>query len=1301
MNKKDPSIKVAAVIFAVGAIGAHADAARRYVNINLTTGANNGTSWANAYRGTTCLDTANTASVAGDEIWVARGTYKPSQRTVAGNPRSARFNFNGNVSQYGGFVGNETSISQRDALAMRVNPTVLSGDVAGNDGPINGAINLAAYADNVWQIARRSEQTTVTVLDGFTFVGANSDNTPVAGDAVTGALGIDEQEAGNSNGSVAIVQNCQFLRNRVISDGGAGIRFTAGSGGAEAGRLVLTNCFFAGNAAPGLQGGALKITGNSGGHTLLQCVFTGNSAAGGAAVSTGEATFTNCTFSANASTGPNGAVTDSTSTNSLTVQNCIFSGNTRNNGVNDLLAQVDNATSTYSCFHGFAVAGTGNLDFNPYFTDLDGADDVVGTLDDDLRLAYGFGPTFVSCVEGGNNNVNINPVGVGGTQALPSTDINGRPRIADNLLGAPTVDMGAYEASEGIPFGINDRVWKNLSAPGFTSNASAWHAGLPTSTTFNYVRREYITGLEAASLVMAAPASISWGALTFSSAGEVFFSVAPGQLLTFNPTFGGIVVDTKSQLVWTGSATAPKLSCGYGFFDSPHSPFLPSYGLVISGSATQFNVTKTYAEAGSIVNAGAMKVDGARVTCSTFDSTGFLHIDGPLPAGFTSNLVVQESLEVGASLLITGGGVLSSRSARVTNSSANAGYVVIDGAGSRWSVPFFLSVDGGSIDLQNGGSISTGYGAFFFPQGQFRGSGELHSLVVNFGNIAPGVFDEEGADVGAGTISIVGDYEQLGTLEKFGTDSGRLLLDVGMIQQTYEFDRLTVSGRASLGGGLLVEFQGVPPALGASAEILSAGQLANAFDVAYFPAFSADPKDPRFFKLVYSAGLQTGGAGVTLVVDSLASLVDLTGAQNFSVNGSPNGAALGDLDGDGDLDLAVTVPDANPANNGRLVLLFNQTNAGATFAGFQLGAVEYATGREPSSVAIAPVDATAGVEIVVANAGDDNVRVYSNNGGGLFTPGAAVGVGDRPLDVALADVDGDSDLDVVATNNGSDNVALVRNNGLGAFPSPPSFVGAGDEPVDSDPVDLDNDKDIDIVTTNFSGNSVSMSVNDGDGDFPSQSTFAVGSGPTRIVAALLDNNPFPEIVTTDLNGNTVSVLRATGPLTYAPSVQLPVGVQPRSIAAIDLDGDSDLDLAVVANVTGPAVQVLRNDSPAGQLAFAAATPVQAGADPLLVLAGDVDNSGDEDLVTVNDSALLALETGSDNDLSVMLHAPPPPPACAGDANGDSLVNGADLSVLLGQFGQSVAAGTGGDLNGDGVVNGADLSVLLGRFGTSC
>ena len=57
--------------------------------------------------------------------------------------------------------------------------------------------------------------------------------------------------------------------------------------------------------------------------------------------------------------------------------------------------------------------------------------------------------------------------------------------------------------------------------------------------------------------------------------------------------------------------------------------------------------------------------------------------------------------------------------------------------------------------------------------------------------------------------------------------------------------------------------------------------------------------------------------------------------------------------------------------------------------------------------------------------------------------------------------------------------------------------------------------------------------------------------------------------------------------------------------------------------------------------------------------------------------------------------------CPGDVSGDGVVNFADLSVVLAQFGQTVTPATGGDVNGDGVVNFADLSVVLSQFGRVC
>src|SRR5262245_26227658 len=87
-------------------------------------GANNGTSWADAYVN---LQSALAAAQSGDEIWVAAGVYTPA---AANGPRTDSFNMVSGVVVYGGFAGTETQLEQRDFVA---NVTTLSGDLNGDD----------------------------------------------------------------------------------------------------------------------------------------------------------------------------------------------------------------------------------------------------------------------------------------------------------------------------------------------------------------------------------------------------------------------------------------------------------------------------------------------------------------------------------------------------------------------------------------------------------------------------------------------------------------------------------------------------------------------------------------------------------------------------------------------------------------------------------------------------------------------------------------------------------------------------------------------------------------------------------------------------------------------------------------------------------------------------------------------------------------------------------------------------------------------------------------------------------------
>ncbi|UCE59199.1 MAG: hypothetical protein JSU63_17365 [Phycisphaerales bacterium] len=81
--------------------------------------------------------------------------------------------------------------------------------------------------------------------------------------------------------------------------------------------------------------------------------------------------------------------------------------------------------------------GVGNVDADPLFVDADGADDILGTLDDNLRLSPGS-----PCIDAGDN-AEVDACG---------TDLDGNPRFMDDPMtadtgsgNAPIVDMGAYE----------------------------------------------------------------------------------------------------------------------------------------------------------------------------------------------------------------------------------------------------------------------------------------------------------------------------------------------------------------------------------------------------------------------------------------------------------------------------------------------------------------------------------------------------------------------------------------------------------------------------------------------------------------------------------------------------------------------------------------------------------------------------------------------------------------------------------------------------------------------------------------
>jgi hypothetical protein len=238
---------------------------------------------------------------------------------------------------------------------------------------------------------------------------------------------------GHDNPCNPTVTRCTFIGNSAGLFGGG--MFNYGHGDGEC-NPILTDCTFIGNASGQEGGGVLNWEGHA---VVTNCTFTGNFAGdgGGGMNSVGSnPVLTNCTFSDNFATYIGGGILNWEQCN-LTLTNCILWGNSDEGGT-DESAQIHNFVSTpvinNSCVQGWTggLGGIGNIGDDPMFRDADGPDNIVGTVDDNLRMMEGS-----PCIDNGDN------------AAIPvevETDLDGHPRIIDgDCSDAGIVDMGAYE----------------------------------------------------------------------------------------------------------------------------------------------------------------------------------------------------------------------------------------------------------------------------------------------------------------------------------------------------------------------------------------------------------------------------------------------------------------------------------------------------------------------------------------------------------------------------------------------------------------------------------------------------------------------------------------------------------------------------------------------------------------------------------------------------------------------------------------------------------------------------------------
>jgi len=425
-------------------------------------GNDNGMTWTDAFEDLqSALNEPNLK--AGEEIWVAEGTYKPD--TNDPNNRAVSFEMVEAVSVYGGFSGNELYRQQRN---WTLNQTVLSGDINEPNDANDNSYNVVKTADDC-------------VIDGFVIEAgfANGPNSPQARGG-----GISCEDSGP-----AVIENC-VIQNNYADTFGGGLYCRYGG-------IRVSNSVFTGNSA--FDGGGLAYYISS--VDILSSVFVGNSATndGGAVYDfLGYGRIYNSTLTDNTADDGGGIAVYG----NPWIANSILWDNSGGEvyiddggGLAFRYCDVEGCGGSSGWDSDYGTNKGGNIDEDPCFANMSspaGFDKLFLTPDDGLKL-----DEDSICAESADGNY------------APSTDILDMQRqdiesIDNTGAGEPNyADIGAYEyTTEDFPFitsfescqGFEDgnsvgnyEGWDvNTAGTAEVNEAAFWSDG-ETSTPYYYV----------------------------------------------------------------------------------------------------------------------------------------------------------------------------------------------------------------------------------------------------------------------------------------------------------------------------------------------------------------------------------------------------------------------------------------------------------------------------------------------------------------------------------------------------------------------------------------------------------------------------------------------------------------------------------------------------------------------------------------------------------------------------------------------------------------------------------------------
>lgn len=388
-------------------------------------------------------------------------------------------------------------------------------------------------------------------------------------------------------------------------------------------------------------------------------------------------------------------------------------------------------------------------------------------------------------------------------------------------------------------------------------------------------------------------------------------------------------------------------------------------------------------------------------------------------------------------------------------------------------------------------------------------------------------------------------------------------------------------------------------------------------------------------------------------------------------------------------------------------------------------------GDTPVFVAVADYNGDGLADLTVSNFFNLDISIFFGQGGGAFSGETFFVAADpqlfaSPTIQTVGDFDGDGDPDIAVALGFRNALAVHLNIGDGSFAAPVTVALPG-EASDLHARDVTGDGVLDIVVLHGEIDQISVLPGAGDGTFGAVITTPAERG-TMLRLADVNADGFDDALQINIFSDVMTVRFGVGDGTFPLALFAPLPWSEGTIGldVLDFNGDGDLDVALSNFFFGEATVALGD----GMGGFAAGAPFVMGLGSAEIASGDFDNDGVADLIAaISEEAAVAVAGGLgdgtftpavtskvgstpravivadlngdgiddavvanslDNSVTVLLSSVSTP----ADLNADGFVNGADLLVLLNDFG---ASGVPADINGSGTVDGVDLLFLLSAW----